>query len=177
MNESQSEMLSRIQHRWEDLTIIGNTHGTSHDKLTDQRVENLRSDEGGLIHFDLERHGRTVRGSVYADVHHWVVDLDAGTAWIVGTTPRLIGKRSESLDTSAVVQAILDALKNEAAPIVGRTKDGRPRINIRAVVPEGPRETTQGRHRRIRSALNDALVDQSRSVNSRWIVEKLDPRP
>jgi len=38
MNESQSEMLSRIQHRREDLTIIGNTHGTSHDKLTDQRV-------------------------------------------------------------------------------------------------------------------------------------------
>lgn len=167
---SREDLLCEIHRRWEDLTIIGNAHGTSHDKLTDQRVENLRSDEDGSIYFDLERHGRTVRGSVYADVHHWVVDLDAGTAWIVGTTPRLIGKRSESLDTSAVVQAILDALKNEAAPIVGRMKDGRLRINIRAVVPEGPRETTLGRHRRIRSALNDALVDQSRSVNSRWIV-------
>jgi len=99
------------------------------------------------------------------------------TQYTEATTPRLIGKRSESLDTSAVVKAMFDALMNVTAPIVGRTKDGRLRINIRSVVAEGPRETTQGRHRRIREALNDALVEQSRSVNSRWIVEKLDPRP
>ena len=33
-------------------------------------------------------------------------------------------------------------------------------LDIRAVVPEGPKETTHDRHRRLRSALNDAGLEE-----------------
>jgi hypothetical protein len=171
MKNYQPELLRMLREQWEDLTIIGDDHSIALYKLTDERIENLHVDNDGCINFSIERHGRTTMGSPYADVHHWVVDLAAKTAWIAGTTPRLIGKRSQPIDVAAVVTTILDALKNEDATIVDRTKDGRLRIKIKAVTPDGGKETTQGRRKRIWVALNEALAREGRSVNSRWIVE------
>ena len=171
MRNEQLELLRMLREQWEDLTIIGDGHSIALYKLTDERIENLHVDDG-CINFSIERHGRAAMGSPYADVHHWVVDLAAKTAWIAGTTPRLIGKRSQPIDVAAVVTTILDALKNEDATIVDRTKDGRLRIKIKAVIPDGGKETTQGRKKRIRKALNEALAPEGRSVNSRWIVEE-----
>ena len=138
-------MARQSREPWENLTIIGDDHSIALYKLTDERIENLHVDDNGCINFSIERHGRTTRGSLYADVHHWVVDLAAKTACVAGTTPRLIGKRSQPIDVAAVVTTILDALKNV--------------------------ETTEGRKKRIRKALNEALAREGRSVNSRWIVE------
>jgi len=170
------DLIGVIRERWDTLTILGATHSTTSYKLTDERVENCRVDEDGLVHFELERHGRAVLGSPYADVHSWTVDLKAGTAWITGIKPRLIGERSRPVNTKAVVRLIMDALQKNDAAIVSRTKDGRVRINIRAVVPEGFRSTTTERHRRIREALNEELRRDGRSVTSRWIVEDSPPR-
>ena len=169
---SREELLALIHQQWEGLTIIGDDHSIALYKLTDERIENLHVDDNGCINFSIERHGRTTMGSPYADVHHWVVDLTAKTACITGTTPRLIGKRSQPINATAVVATILDALKNEDATIVDRTKDGRRRIKIQAVIPDGGKETTQGRKKRIRKALNEAMAHEGRSVNSRWIVEE-----
>jgi hypothetical protein len=168
---SREELLALIHQQWEDLTIIGDDHSIALYKLTDERIENLHVDDNGCINFSIERHGRTTMGSPYADVHQWVVDLTARTACIAGITPRLIGKRSQPIDVAAVVTTILNALKDEDATIVDRTKDGRLRIKIEAVIPVGVKETTQGRKKRIREALNEALAHEGRSVNSRWIVE------
>ena len=170
MKNYQPELLRMLREQWEDLTIIGDDHSIALYKLTDERIENLHVDDGS-INFSIERHGRTTMGSPYADVNHWVVDLAARTACIAGTTPRLIGKRSEPIDVKAVVTTILDALKNEDATIVDRTKDGRRRINIQVVIPVGGKETTERRKKAIRKALNEALAREGRSVNSRWIVE------
>ena len=167
---SREELLALIHQQWEGLTIIGDDHSIALYKLTDERIENLHVADGS-INFSIERHGRAAMGSPYADVDHWVVDLAAKTACIAGTTPRLIGKRSQPIDVKAVVTTILDALKNEDATIVDRTKDGRLRIKIEAVIPDGGKETTQGRRKRIWVALNEALAPEGRSVNSRWIVE------
>jgi hypothetical protein len=170
---SREESLALIYQQWEDLTIIGDDHSIALYKLTDERIENLHVDDDGCFNFSIERHGRAAMGSPYADVHHWVVDLAAKTAWIAGTTPRLIGKRSQPIDVAAVVTTILNALKNEDATIVDRTKDGRRRVNIQVVVPdEGKEKTTRGRRKRIWVALNEALASEGRSVNSRWIVEE-----
>ena len=170
--KSREELLALIHQQWDGLAIIGDDHSIALYKLTDERIENLHVDDNGCINFSIERHGRTTMGSPYADVHHWVVDLAARTACVAGTTPRLIGKRSQPIDVKAVVTTILDALKNEDATIVDRTKDGRLRIKIKAVIPDGGKETTQGRKKRILKALNEALADEGRSVNSRWIVEE-----
>jgi hypothetical protein len=168
---SREELLALIHQQWEDLAIVGDDHSIALYKLTDERIENLHVDVNGCINFSIERHGRTTMGSPYADVHQWVVDLTAKTACITGTTPRLIGKRSQPINATAVVTTILDALKNEDATIVDRTKDGRRRIKIEAVIPDGVKETTQKRKKAIRKALNEALAHEGRSVNSRWIVE------
>ena len=159
---SREELLALIHQQWDGLTIIGDDHSIALYKLTDERIENLHVDDNGW----------TTRGSPCADVHHWVVDLAAKTACIAGTTPRLIGKRSQPIDVKAVVTTILDALKNEDATIVDRTKDGRRRINIQVVIPVGGKETTERRKKAIRKALNEALAREGRSVNSRWIVEE-----
>lgn len=171
MKNYQPELLRMLREQWEGLTIIGDDHSIALYKLTEERIENLHVDDNGCVNFSIERHGRTTMGSPYADVDDWVVDLAAKTAWIAGTTPRLIGKRSQPIDVAAVVTTILDALKNEDATIVDRTKDGRLRIKIKAVIPDGGKETTQGRKKRIRKALNEALAHEGQSVNSRWIVE------
>jgi|694.fasta_scaffold71836_2 hypothetical protein len=171
MNNHEPELLQMLREQWEDLTIIGDDHSIALYKLTDERIENLHVDDNGCINFSIERHGRTTMGSPYADVHQWVVDLAAKTAWIAGITPRLIGKRSQPIDVAAVLTTILDALKNEDETIVDRTKDGRRRIKIEAVIPDGVKETTQKRKKAIRKALNEALAPEGRSVNSRWIVE------
>ena len=171
MKNYQPELLRMLREQWEDLTIIGDDHSIALYKLTDERIENLHVDDIGCINFSIERHGRAAMGSPYADVDHWVVDLAAKTACIAGTTPRLIGKRSQPIDVAAVVTTILVALKNEDATIVDRTKDGRLRIKIKAVIPDGGKETTQGRRKRIWVVLNEALAREGRSVNSRWIVE------
>ena len=78
---------------------------------------------------------------------------------------------SQPIDVAAVVTTILDALKNVDATSVDRTKDGRAGIKIEVVVPDGVKETTQGRMKRIWKALNEALAREGRSVNSHWIVE------
>ena len=171
MNNHEPELLQMLREQWEDLTIIGDDHSIALYKLTDERIENLHVDDNGCINFSIERHGRTTMGSPYADVHQWVVDLAAKTAWIAGITPRLIGKRSQPIDVAAVLTTILDALKNEDETIVDRTKDGRRRIKIEAVIPDGVKETTQKRKKAIRKALNEAMAHEVRSVNSRWIVE------
>ena len=168
---SREELQALIHQQWDGLTIIGDDHSIALYKLTDERIENLHVDDNGCINFSIERHGRTTMGSPYADVHHWVVDLAARTACVAGTTPRLIGKRSQPIDVAAVVTTILDALKNENVTIVDRTKDGRLRIKIEAVIPVGVKETIQKRRKAIRVALNEALAHEGRSVNSRWIVE------
>ena len=169
---SREELLALIHQHWEHLTIIGDDYSIALYKLTDERVENLHVEDNGCINFSIERHGRTTMGSPYADVYHWVVDLAARTACVAGTTPRLIGKRSQPIDVAAVVTTILNALKNEDATIVDRTKDGRRRIKIEAVIPDGVKETTQKRRNAIRKAVNEALAHEGRSVNSRWIVEE-----
>ena len=171
MNNHQAELLQMLREQWDGLTIVSDDYSIALYKLTDERIENLHVDDNGCINFGIERHGRTTLGSPYADVHHWVVDLAARTACVAGTTPRLIGKRSQPIDVKAVVTTILDALKNEDATIVDRTKDGRLRIKIKAVIPDGGKETTQGRRKRVWTALNEALAREGRSVNSRWIVE------
>ena len=111
------KMSTQLRKQSENLTIIADDHSIALHKLTDERIENLHVDDNGW----------TTRGSPCADVHHWVVDLAAKAACVDGTTPRLIGKRSQPIDVAAVVTTILDALKNVDATSVDRTKDGRAR--------------------------------------------------
>lgn len=110
------KMSTQLRKQSENLTIIADDHSIALHKLTDERIENLHVDDNGW----------TTRGSPCADVHHWVVDLAAKAVCVAGTTPRLIGKRSQPIDVAAVVTTILDALKNVDATSVDRTKDGRP---------------------------------------------------
>jgi hypothetical protein len=55
----------------------GSDHAMAAHKL--MRIEHP-SWRAPILEFDMERHGGTVLGSTRADLEHWAVDVEAGTA-------------------------------------------------------------------------------------------------
>ena len=113
-----------------------------------------------ILEFVIERHGRTVAGSTRADVHHWYVDIEKGTAsWVKGTHRQL-----HPMNPPLRVQPIAEEI---AALITEGTKDDRLRwrddgivqVQIGKVIPEEslPKQTIQGRRKRFRKALEEIL--------------------
>src|SRR5690348_12613078 len=63
---------------WEGLEIGGDDSNMAPYKPVG-RTENLAWNPP-LLTFDIERHGQTFLGSVYATVYSWSIDLSTGTA-------------------------------------------------------------------------------------------------
>ncbi len=113
--------------------------------------------------FVIERHGATVGGSTRAEVQQWEVDLQAqtvncetiGRRQLVAMEPRLnVRPLAEE-----VARLILAGDRQDSR--VTWRPDGRLRVNIGRILPEGSavRETLAGRRRRFRAALDEMLTE------------------
>jgi hypothetical protein len=141
---------------WRDLDGSGE-EGTTGTKLG-SRVEKPVWDPPHLL-FLLERHGPTVMGSSRANVHHWSVDVDAGTARIVGRSHRQLHPMDPRLNVpgladelTALVNSRVDDERLDWSPDRTQVK-----FNISVIVPKTNQQTTTSRRRRLSEALEPRL--------------------
>lgn len=105
---SRPKVLELLQECWPHLSG-SDEHNTRSDKI--YRAENLRW-MPPILYFELERHGATVNGSSRADVHHWEIDVDDGTAQVVKEGRRQLTKMAPRMDVRAKAKEIADAILN-----------------------------------------------------------------
>ena len=144
----QGMVESLLAKCWSDL------EGSEHDGMAGyklhERTEDLSWDPPELT-FSIERHGGTVRGSNYAEVQHWSVDLDSGVARGENGGKRVVGNKSRPLDTNSLAQEITNAVAARMSdPRLEWQGGNRVRIMIGKVLPShsAVRQTLQDRRRR-----------------------------
>ena len=151
---------------------------TSHDgnlepyKLLN-RTENL-SWNPPFVEFDIERHGATVNGSVYAEVHHWRVNVETTEASIESNSRRQVGQKDKALKVQPLAQEI-------ASLILGRECDIRliwkndklVRLDINKLIPATNQQTTASRRKRFKTALEAVLAPHGWKRTSTNTFEKV----
>ncbi len=150
------DVKSKLAECWEELKIISDDAGMKAYKLN--RAEGLAWLPPFLT-FGIERHGATVKGSIYGELHAWKVNVETGEAYIASRTRRQIHERDASVDVEPLAQEI-------AALIVGGKEDNRlarkgrqNRVQIAQVIPKTIPRTISARRKRFRVALTKALAD------------------
>jgi hypothetical protein len=137
---------------WPELEITTQDGNLEPYKLLN-RTEELTWDEP-FITFGIERHGATVNGSVYAEVHSWKVNVTNGTAILDGAKRRQVEQKEKRLNVKPLAEEI-------AALIVSGKEDGRLRwtgkdrvgVEIAKIIPATNQQTTSGRRKRFRTEL------------------------
>ncbi|MDK2745312.1 MAG: hypothetical protein NDI90_20620 [Nitrospira sp. BO4] len=146
--EELSPILSEC---WDDL-CKEKDYGMQSQKL--DRMENVLWDPPKLS-FVIERHGGTVKGSAYAEVQTWTIDVDRRTASCVPDGKRFIGKRQLKLDVQSVAKEI--AMLIEQGRDDSRLKwlsNSRVKVLVGKVISaDGPQQTVHSRRKRFRTTL------------------------
>ncbi|MBD9361759.1 hypothetical protein [Methylomonas fluvii] len=157
-DDSRPKVLELLQECWPHLNG-GDEQNTRSDKI--YRAENLRWIQPKL-HFELERHGATVNGSSRADVHHWEIDVDEGTAQVVKVGRRQLTKTAPRMDVRAKATEIADAILNgrEHPSFNWDNNQEWVVITISEIIPETIPQTTQSRRKRFRDTLDSILFEQ-----------------
>jgi hypothetical protein len=154
---TSEELIVVLENAWDALDR-DNTRMTAF-KLG--RLETPQWD-GRVLTFSVERHGWTTMGSTRAEVQHWEVDPQTGTARVVASTHRQLRAMAPRLNVRPLAREV-------AALIVNSVDDDRLKwsadrtvvtVRIGVIVPEGSaaRQTITGRRRRFREALDQELA-------------------
>ncbi|WP_026603631.1 hypothetical protein [Methylomonas sp. 11b] len=114
------------------------------------------------MHFELERHGATANGSSRADVHHWEIDIDEGTAQIVKVGRRQLTKMAPRMDVKAKATEIANAILNglEHPSLNWDNNQESVVLTISKIIPETVAQTTQSRRKRFKDSLDSILFEQ-----------------
>ena len=141
---------------WEDLG--GDEGGMAGRKLIG-RMEGAEWHPPTLI-FTIERHGGTVLGSSRAELQRWVVDLDRMMATCERAGHRQLSPTARRVDVGPIAAEIAGLVVGGV--IDDRLRwlgDGRVRVEVGRIFPErsGYKQTVQGRRKRLREALIEAL--------------------
>jgi hypothetical protein len=161
---------------WPSLSIIGDDHGLEAYKLLN-RTENVRL-ESPFIYFDIERHGATVNGSIYAEVHTWRVNLGTKEAEIIGISKRRLHKPSSRLDVKSLAIEIADSIvQRKDDSRLKWASENRVRLLIQEIIPATNAQTTTARRRRFYAALEPLLIGWKREnsfFNRAGVCEEID---
>jgi hypothetical protein len=112
-----------------------------------------------LLTFQIERHGGTAMGSVYAKVHSWKVNLETGEASLTGTRRRLVREKDAPLNVKALADELVQAiLKGKRDPRLKWDGDSRVRVLIGEVIPTTNLQTTSARRKRFWKALEERIL-------------------
>lgn len=168
----RAELLGRLAGCWDAFAGGSDSRMATH-KLT--RAEGLEW-EPPAIRFEIERHGGTVLGSIYAEVQAWTVDTAAATASTgYGARRRRLGDATPRLDVRPLADDLAGAILAQRDHHALKWSPGRRvvRLNIGAVIPDnGPKETIGARRKRLRAALAERLAGWEPTAANRY--EMLD---
>lgn len=153
----QFEVEVRLAKLWDHIEGA-DAERTTAGKLIDRTEE--MTWQPPVLRFSIERHGAIARGGIYAELHHWSVNLTTMRAEIEARGRRQIGTRAKRLDVDPLVQQVAEAvLSGTPHPWVTPATGGRVRVHVGAVIPDqGPQQTLEGRRRRFRERLLDRLA-------------------
>jgi hypothetical protein len=118
---------------WGDL--VGDQGGVIGHKLLG-RMEHVVWNPP-ILTFDIERHGRTVRGSTRGELQRWTVDLARQTATCRSTGHRQMSPMAKRVDVRPVADDVADKIViGEAHDWLHWFGDGRVRIEMGKIFPE-----------------------------------------
>jgi len=100
-----------ISHCW-DLLEGSSDHSMNMFKV--HRAEDLMFNPPATILFNIERHGQTVQGSIYASVQKWQINLIEGTATSnpFDEEKRIVGKRDAPLKVNPIAEKVVNDIVN-----------------------------------------------------------------
>jgi hypothetical protein len=154
--EQVEDLLVACWHEFEG----GDDEGMVGSKLKN-RTECMNWDPP-VLSFTIERHGRTIGGSIYADLHRWQVNVKRMEACVDEKKGRRqLYAKAKSARMDPIAAEIADLIRQ------GR-KDERlywrsancVRVNFKATVPGGVSQTFTGRKKRFKELLSSALAPE-----------------
>jgi hypothetical protein len=120
--------------------------------------------EPPILKFSIERHGPTVGGSIWANIQGWELNVETREAICEENRRRQVSSKSPALTRSQIksmaeeiVRLILDHVEDER---LKWNRDGTVRVQIGEIIPEGKKETTIGRRKRFRAAVEELLANK-----------------
>jgi hypothetical protein len=117
-----------------------------------------------VLAFVIERHGRTVNGSKFADLHRWTIDLDAGSASCEEAGRRQLYKFAKGFDATEAAAEVAEAVAcGGQEPWLKWQTPGEAVRVIVGNIPElrknaACRQTVNGRRRRFAAAIHKAMT-------------------
>jgi hypothetical protein len=141
---------------------LDNSDATSMAALKLGRIEDPAWDPP-VLSFRIERHGGMVKGSSRGEMQQWTLDLDTCSAHVAPVGFRQRTPLRNKLDTAGIATRIVTLVNTRAEdPLLEWSKD-KSSVLIRltqAVDPDmAPKQTLEGRRRRLREALTPLLAE------------------
>jgi hypothetical protein len=154
--EDPEELTSLLAKCWEELD--GYNDGGMESYKLDGRMEAVEWNPPFLA-FNIARHGSTVMSSVYAELQHWSVNVDSGTARYEPAGRRVVGRKSERLDVQPIAKEIAHLFIEGKDDVRLKWKDSETvQVRVGAIIPdEGPKQTVASRRKRFWAALEAQL--------------------
>ena len=124
------------------------------------RIENPVFEPPSRIIFEIERHGPTVHGSVYADLHRWVIDVEKGTAECDQFyKKRVVGAKDAPVKVKPLAEKVFEQIiaADKSSKYLKWVSDSKVRVLIGNLIPETNQWTTTSRRNRFRSVLEPML--------------------
>jgi hypothetical protein len=145
------ELTSLLAHCWDKFEGGGET------KMEGWKLRRGIEDatwQPPYLEFLFVRHPAVVRGSKYANLQRWCLDVEALTAEVNEEGRRLIAPLDKRLNTEAIAEslanAILSGQPDERFKIL---PDGSVSLDIALIIPATKKKTTEDRRKRLRREL------------------------
>lgn len=157
LNESAKQVESLLAAAWNE--IDGTESEKTHAYKLIGRMENTEW-HPPLLTFSIERHGGTCMGSTRADLHHWTIDVESGTATVQISGYRQLSPRNKPLKIQALVKSVIEKVQSgEKANFLVWKSPSEFRLLIGQVIPDDcPNATLSGRRKRFSREFDVALA-------------------
>jgi hypothetical protein len=149
------ELTSLLAHCWDKFEGGGET------KMEGWKLRRGIEDatwQPPYLEFLFVRHPAVVRGSKYANLQRWCLDVEALTAEVNEEGRRLIAPMDKRLNTKALAKSLANAIRSgqpdERFKIL---PDGSVQLDIALIIPATKKKTTEERRKRLHRDLSALL--------------------
>ena len=156
-DENRKDNLKLLASAWELLKGSSDQNTYS---LKIGRAESFRWNPP-ILSFVMERHGGYAYGSSRANLHHWEVDVEQGTANIVKEGYRQLRPTSPRMDTESRAKEVANNILNGLDHPTLEWNSDRDYVvlKISKIIPQGFAQTTVNRRKRFNKQLEDIMVE------------------
>ena len=140
---------------WDQLDV--DREGGMQARKLSGRTKNMEWQQP-ILDFEIERHGSTALGSIYADMQGWTINLDDETASVYRSGRRVLGQRSPPWKAGPVVEELVAHVSAGAEDSRIKWIDaGTVKFLVSEIVPGESKPTLVGRRKRFRATLEEKM--------------------